>query len=280
MPAGCSPRPPVPLAALRQFRAGCPSRTVEHVELRVMRRSRGGANRRALQAATDTRRIFEAWSDEPWVIDGAAVPVLLVCFSRTDDELVSGARLDGQPVDEIYADRTARQPARCPTASVRFAEASGPTLNAGEVVCRLRDLRIVAGGHRIEQPRLCAVDVIGRALPHRLPGSVCPFQLSPPGSRRVPPRISETRPNPAESPPALYQPRQNDLHPVRVLFSWNRAGKRPRHVTRAATGGHRRRFHAAGRCVPSSRRALTSRAPPGARGRSLRPPTRARRPAR
>ena len=64
------------------------------------------------------------------------------------------------------------------------AEASGPTLNAGEVVCRLRDFRIVAGGHRIEQPRLCAVDVIGRALPHRLPGSVCPFQLSPPRSPR------------------------------------------------------------------------------------------------
>ena len=53
-----------------------------------------------------------------------------------------------------------------------LAEASGPTLNAGEVVCRLRDFRIVAAGHRIEQPRLCAVDVIGRALPHRLPGSV------------------------------------------------------------------------------------------------------------
>ena len=43
---------------------------------------RGGANRRALQAATETRRIFEAWSDEPWVIDGAAVRVSLVCFSR------------------------------------------------------------------------------------------------------------------------------------------------------------------------------------------------------
>ena len=39
---------------------------------------RGGANRRALQAATDRRRIFEAWSDEPWVIDGAAVRVSLV----------------------------------------------------------------------------------------------------------------------------------------------------------------------------------------------------------
>ena len=70
---------------------------------------RGGANRRALQAATDMRRIFEAWSDEPWVIDGAAVRVSLVCFSRAGDESVSGARLDGQPVDEIYADLTARR---------------------------------------------------------------------------------------------------------------------------------------------------------------------------
>ena len=69
---------------------------------------RGHANRRALQAATETRRIFEAWSDEPWMIDGAAVRVSLVCFSRADDESVSGARLDGQPVDEIYTDLTAR----------------------------------------------------------------------------------------------------------------------------------------------------------------------------
>ena len=70
---------------------------------------RGGANRRALEAATETRRIFEAWSDEPWVIDGAAVRVPLVCFSRADDDLVSGARLDGEPVDEIYTDLTARR---------------------------------------------------------------------------------------------------------------------------------------------------------------------------
>ena len=69
---------------------------------------RGGANRRALQAATDTRRIFEAWSDEPWVIDGAAVRVSLVCFSRAGDASVAGAGLDGESVDEIYADLTAR----------------------------------------------------------------------------------------------------------------------------------------------------------------------------
>ena len=70
---------------------------------------RGGANRRALRVATDSRRIFEAWSDEPWVIDGAAVRVSLVCFSRAGDELVSGARLDGESVDEIYTDLTVRR---------------------------------------------------------------------------------------------------------------------------------------------------------------------------
>ena len=70
---------------------------------------RSGANRRALQAATETGRIFEAWGDEPWVIDGAAVRVSLVCFSRDDDESIADARLDGLPVDEIYADLTARR---------------------------------------------------------------------------------------------------------------------------------------------------------------------------
>ena len=70
---------------------------------------RGGANRKALQAATATRRIFEAWSDEPWVIDGAAVRVSLICFSRGDDACASVAQLDGEPVDEIYTDLTARR---------------------------------------------------------------------------------------------------------------------------------------------------------------------------
>ena len=70
---------------------------------------RGGANRRALQAATDARPIFEAWSDEPWVVDGAAVRVSLVCFSCMDGESVLEARLDGRPVDEIHADLTAKR---------------------------------------------------------------------------------------------------------------------------------------------------------------------------
>ena len=69
---------------------------------------RGGANRKALEAATENRRIFEAWSNEPWVIDGAAVRVSLVCFSRADDKFVTDLRLDGTAADVIYTDLTAQ----------------------------------------------------------------------------------------------------------------------------------------------------------------------------
>ncbi len=73
---------------------------------------RGGANRRALRAATDNGRIFDAWSDEPWVIDGANVRVSLVCFTRADDNAISEIRLDGESVDEIFMDLTSRAAGR------------------------------------------------------------------------------------------------------------------------------------------------------------------------
>jgi type II restriction/modification system DNA methylase subunit YeeA len=41
---------------------------------------RGGANRKVLERVVESTRIFEAWSDEPWVNEGAAVRVSLVCF--------------------------------------------------------------------------------------------------------------------------------------------------------------------------------------------------------
>ena len=70
---------------------------------------RGGANRRALRAATEGSRIFEAWSDESWVVNGAAVRVSLVCFSHVNGGGVQETQLDGARVEEIYADLTARQ---------------------------------------------------------------------------------------------------------------------------------------------------------------------------
>ena len=70
---------------------------------------RGGANRRALQNAIEDHAIFDAWSDEPWVIDGAAVRVSLVCFGDQEDVSATQRRLNGQAVDEIHADLTARR---------------------------------------------------------------------------------------------------------------------------------------------------------------------------
>ena len=70
---------------------------------------RGGANRRALQNATGNRPIFDAWSDEPWVIDGAAVRVSLVCFAELGEESALERRLDGHVVDAVHTDLTARR---------------------------------------------------------------------------------------------------------------------------------------------------------------------------
>ena len=70
---------------------------------------RGGANRRALQVATEGHPIYDAWADEPWVIDGAAVRVSLVCFSGADDEHRPDTCFEGEPADEIHTDLTARR---------------------------------------------------------------------------------------------------------------------------------------------------------------------------
>ncbi|MDC7787575.1 class I SAM-dependent DNA methyltransferase [Rhodoplanes sp. TEM] len=61
---------------------------------------RGGANRRVLDQIAAESRIFEAWSDEPWVIDGAAVRVSLVCFGVGED----GVQLNGNAVDSMNPD--------------------------------------------------------------------------------------------------------------------------------------------------------------------------------
>jgi hypothetical protein len=96
-----------------------------HAGLVATNSIRGGANRRALQvalrgvnkvalrtkskeAASQGLVIYSAWDDEPWVIDGAAVRVSLICFAAPDRIQRGAAELDGQPVDEIHPDLTPR----------------------------------------------------------------------------------------------------------------------------------------------------------------------------
>ncbi len=64
---------------------------------------RGGASRAVLTRITEGGRIFDAWADEPWVNNGAAVRVSLVCFGAGDDAV----RLNGEAVGAIYPDLTA-----------------------------------------------------------------------------------------------------------------------------------------------------------------------------
>ena len=43
---------------------------------------RGGANRRVLERIKETGNIFLAWSDHPWILDGAAVHISIVWLRR------------------------------------------------------------------------------------------------------------------------------------------------------------------------------------------------------
>jgi type II restriction/modification system DNA methylase subunit YeeA len=67
---------------------------------------RGGANRKVLERIVDTTRIFEAWSDEEWINEGAAVRVSLVGFGDIF-LLARGNWLNGVQVPVIHADLTA-----------------------------------------------------------------------------------------------------------------------------------------------------------------------------
>jgi type II restriction/modification system DNA methylase subunit YeeA len=61
----------------------------------------GGANREVLKPIVDHGSIFEAWGDEDWTVEGAAVRVSMVCFMR---EKGGTARLEGRAVALIVSD--------------------------------------------------------------------------------------------------------------------------------------------------------------------------------
>ena len=56
---------------------------------------RGGMNRVVLDRIVERSAIFNAWSDEPWTLDGAAVRVSLICFAPKDAGF--SAFLNGSP---------------------------------------------------------------------------------------------------------------------------------------------------------------------------------------
>jgi type II restriction/modification system DNA methylase subunit YeeA len=65
---------------------------------------RQGANRYVLDRIISSGNIFMAWSDRPWLLDGAAVRVSMVGFDDGRDNMHI---LDGVPVGDIHADLSA-----------------------------------------------------------------------------------------------------------------------------------------------------------------------------
>jgi SAM-dependent methyltransferase len=77
---------------------------VARVGLLATQGIRGGANRRVLERIKQTGDIFMAWSDEPWVIEGANVHVSIIGYDGGSEP---SRTLDGHPVTAINANLTA-----------------------------------------------------------------------------------------------------------------------------------------------------------------------------
>ena len=85
---------------------------------------RGGDNRSVLTQICNHFPIFNAWADEDWVNQGAAVRVSLICFGRSSAQV----QFDGVAVERINPDLTAVQPGEVNldlTKTVRLPESTG-----------------------------------------------------------------------------------------------------------------------------------------------------------
>ncbi|TBG01801.1 class I SAM-dependent DNA methyltransferase [Rhizobium leguminosarum] len=80
---------------------------------------RGGTNRQVLKPIVAHGRIFEAWADEEWSVEGAAVRVSLICFDRQKQ---GAARLNGRDVAGINADLTSADTGIDFTSATRLLE--------------------------------------------------------------------------------------------------------------------------------------------------------------
>lgn len=77
---------------------------VERAGLVATNSIRKNTNLRVMHRIAETTRIFDAWNEEQWTVDGAAVDVSLICFGDSGGE---PTRLNGEPVTAINPDLTA-----------------------------------------------------------------------------------------------------------------------------------------------------------------------------
>jgi type II restriction/modification system DNA methylase subunit YeeA len=133
---------------------------------------RGGANRAVLDRILEQLNIFDAWSDEGWTLDGAAVRVSLICFAQKSAS--PDVQLNGISVPQVHADLTAGKTNL--TSAIPLIENMGvcfegckkygPFDIAGEIARRWLALPINPNGYenaRVLRPWLNAMDVVRRS---------------------------------------------------------------------------------------------------------------------
>ncbi|MFI5098363.1 MAG: class I SAM-dependent DNA methyltransferase [Candidatus Acidiferrales bacterium] len=91
----------------------------ERVGLLATQGIRGGASRAVLERIKESGSIFMAWSDRPWILDGAAVHVSIVGF---DDGSQTELTLDDKRVSVIHANLTSEAET---TSAAHLVENSG-----------------------------------------------------------------------------------------------------------------------------------------------------------
>ncbi len=80
--------------------------SIKRVGLVATKTIQSKTNRPVLRAITENLRLFEVWSNEEWVVDGADVRVSVINFTTNDDPWVRTVMLDGEQADSINSDLT------------------------------------------------------------------------------------------------------------------------------------------------------------------------------
>lgn len=114
---------------------------------------RGGKNREVLDRVCADARIFDAWSEQPWVNEGAAVEVSLIAFGESEGQ----AHLDGAPVEFISSALIAS------TASARASNTEHPLPLAENADCAMQG---PTKGGRFEVPGSIAREWLRSPNPH------------------------------------------------------------------------------------------------------------------
>jgi MmeI, DNA-methyltransferase domain/MmeI, helicase spacer domain/MmeI, target recognition domain len=132
---------------------------------------RGGTNRPVLDQIARDLTIYDAWSEQPWTVEGARVEVSLICFCTRQLEPVQ-RKLDGAPVPTINADLTtgvnltrAVQLKENKKASFLGIQTSGPHDIPGDLARRMLAMPTNPNGHsnrEILKPYWNGDDVTGR----------------------------------------------------------------------------------------------------------------------